>query len=205
MEHFDHRSNQKPPLPANLQALSIYYRQLFCRTCRLQVNVCNSCDRGQIYCEECKPVQKRERIRKAHNKYKKSRNGKILRAASAQRRRDKIKLNREVQNFPEFPRPPKIEGDRGLTFPQVSNTTPEPAISAEQKTKGVFEDVQFPNPIFNSSTSKSQRSPRKTTQIICTFCRRTCSPFQRQKTGRMGTKEKKDFRRWRARSRGKDP
>lgn len=205
MEPFDYPTSQQPSQPANLQAASIYHRRFHCRACGAQTDVCDRCDRGQIYCPACKPIQKRERIQRARNKYNKSRHGRLKRAASAQNRRNKIKGEKEPQNSPELPHPKKIEGDRGPLSPQVPNTTPKLAISAEQETKGVSDNAKFPNSIFNSSANQNESALRKTTQIICSFCKRNCSPFQRQKKGRLGTKEKKDFQRWRARSRGKDP
>lgn len=205
MEHFKYPTNQQPSQHANMHGESIYYRNFNCRFCKASVNVCNQCDCGEIYCPNCKPVQKRTRIRRALNKYKKSRRGRFKRAASSKRRRDKIKLKKEQHISLELPDLNKIEGDRGPPDPQVLNRTPEPALSAEQKTEGVPGNVQFPHQIFNSSTDIRKRSPPKTTQILCSFCKRVCAPFQRQKKGRLGTKEKKDFQRWRARSWGKDP
>ena len=205
MEPFDHPTKQQPPQPANLQAASIYHRRFHCRACGEHSDVCNRCDRGQIYCPACKPIQKRERIQRARNKYKKSQHGRVKRAASSQNRRDKIKAEAECQNSPELPYSKKIEGDQGPLSPQVPNTTPEPAILAKQKNQGASDNVQFSNPIFNSSKDKSEGLPRKKPQIICSFCKRECSPFQRQKKGRLGAQEKKNFQRWRARSRGKDP
>ena len=205
MELCDFPTNQQSSQPADLQLASVYYRHFYCHACGSQKSVCTKCDRGQIYCAECKPLRKRERIQKARDKYKKSRHGRIKRSASSQERRAKIKRNSEHQNPPEMPHLKINEGDRGPLLPKVSNTTPEPAIPAEQKTTGVSADVQFSNPIYNSAEGHSERSPRKPAQIICTFCKRECSPFQRQKKGRLAAKEKKSFRRWRASFRDKDP
>lgn len=205
MEHSDHRPIQTPEQPANLPAQSNYYRYFYCRACGAQSNVCSSCDREQIYCPECKPIQKRERIRRARNKYKKSRKGRSKRAASSQSRRDKIKAKMGDPKPHESAQQKKIEGDRGPLLAQVSNRTPVPAISAEQEPKGASDHAQLSNPLFDFSSKTGERLPRKTTQIICSFCKRDCPPFQRKKKGRLGAQEKKNIQRWRAHTRDEDP
>jgi len=205
MEHVDHRAIQDHLQPSKLQASSSYYRRRSCKKCGLQFDVCSRCDRSQIFCPECKPKQKHARLKKARDFYKKSPQGKKLRAASCQRRRDKIKDNDEQKNLLNSKPLKKFEGDRGSPFPQVTARTPEPALLAEHENNGVFNDVQFPDSIFNSSMHKQQGTPRKAAQIICSFCHRACLPFQRQKKGRLGGQEKKAIRRWRARYWEKDP
>ena len=205
MEQGEYPTNRQPSQHASLPAESIYYRHFDCRTCAASVDACSRCDRGGIYCLDCKPLQKRERIRRARNKYKKSMKGRIRRAASSLRRRAKIKAQKEQQIQVELPGLKKNEGDQGPPGPQVLDKAAEPVISAEQYTEGVTDNVQFPHPIFNSSADQRARSVSKSTQIICSFCGRNCGPFRRQKTGRLGTKEKKNFQRWCSRFRGKDP
>lgn len=205
MEPLDHHAKEKPPHPAKLQAASIYYRHFYCRVCRMQVNVCNQCDRGQLYCPECSPLQKRVRLKRARKKYNQTSHGRRLRAASCKRRREKIKSKIQEPELLISLADEKIEGDRGSPHPKVIGIYSEPAILAEQETKGVSNNAQFPNSIFNSPPYKSERSRRKATKIICSFCKRECSPFQRQKRGRLGAQEKKVYQRWRMRSRDKDP
>jgi hypothetical protein len=205
MEQLDHRPNHKPEQPPRLPGEPKYYRYYFCKACCSQSYVCSSCDRAQIYCPDCKIIQNQERIRRARNKYKKSRKGRLKRAFSSQSRRNKIKAKIGDLETAESAQLKKIEGDRGPLVAQVLSKTPLPAIPAEQKPKGASEHAQFSNPLFNFSSNKGEQLPGRATQIICSFCKRECPPFQRQKKGRLGPQEKKNIQRWWARTRDEDP
>lgn len=205
MEPLDHRAKEKPPHPAKLQAASIYYRHFYCRACMRQVNVCNQCESGQLYCSECGPLQKRARLKRARKKYNQTQHGRRLRAASSKRRREKMMSKIQEPESSNLMPAEKIEGDRGSPHPKFIGIYSEPAIPAEQETKGVSNNAQFPNSIFNSPAYKGERSRRTATKIICSFCKQECSPFQRQKRGRLGAQEKKVYQRWRRRSRDEDP
>ena len=205
MEQNKHLASQNEPQPANLQGASFSYRRFFCENCGCTVDVCRPCDRQQVYCPECHGERTQARVKKAQKNYKKSFRGKRKRAAACMRRRARLKAKKEEGNR-SAAEPSKIfEGDRGSSFSQVIATPPEPAILAEQEKKGVSDDVQLPDTILNSSMHQQQGTAGKTKKIVCSFCHRTCLPFQRQKTGRLGAKEKKDIARWLARPWNKDP
>jgi hypothetical protein len=205
MEPLDYYAKENQPHSAKLQAASIYHRHFYCRICKRQVIVCNQCDRSQVYCSECGPQQKRVRLKRAQKKYNQTRHGRRLRAASSKRRRDKIKSKIRAPELLNSGADEKIEGDRASPQPKDIGINSEPAILAEQETKGVSDNAHFPNSIFNSPPYKSEQAPRKATEIICSFCKRECSPFQRQKKGRLGAQERKAYQRWSRRSRDEDP
>lgn len=51
-------------------------RYFLCARCRLQVLVCRSCDRGQIYCSsDCSVASRKESLRRASRTYQRSRLG----------------------------------------------------------------------------------------------------------------------------------
>ena len=59
-------------------------RRYLCACCRNPVLVCSRCDRGNRYCKECAPKQRRNCVRAAGQRYQASRRG---RHAHAQRQR----------------------------------------------------------------------------------------------------------------------
>ena len=62
------------------------YRHFFCRECKISVNICVRCDRGQIYCEICQNLCKKKRIKKARKKYNESPKGRKKKSGQNQRR-----------------------------------------------------------------------------------------------------------------------
>ena len=51
-------------------------RLFLCARCRVQVVICRSCDRGQVYCSEtCSQIRRTERQRQANARYAKTRVG----------------------------------------------------------------------------------------------------------------------------------
>ncbi len=56
-----------------------------CASCQYQVKICNSCDRGNIYCKKCSTLARNKSQRAASKRYQSTRKGK-LNHAKRQRR-----------------------------------------------------------------------------------------------------------------------
>ncbi len=52
-----------------------------CACCHIQVILCSTCDRGNIYCLLCAPLARRNSLRKAGKRYQDSRRGRAHHAA----------------------------------------------------------------------------------------------------------------------------
>lgn len=73
-------------------AAPISARMFLCAACRVQVVVCRSCDRGQIYCAgECALLARCLAQRAAAQRYQTSRRGRFTHAARARRYRARCK------------------------------------------------------------------------------------------------------------------
>ena len=65
-------------------------RLFYCSRCRCLVSVCLSCDRGQRYCSaQCAESSRREKLREAAARYRKTQKGKESARARQQRFRDR--------------------------------------------------------------------------------------------------------------------
>ena len=62
-------------------------RWFLCAACQRHVPICSHCDRGNIYCRDCAPTLRRQRVRVAHKKYRDSPRGHLKNAADQARYR----------------------------------------------------------------------------------------------------------------------
>ncbi len=63
-----------------------------CARCHRQVQICQHCDRGNIYCNSnCSKISRISSLRDASKRYQKTRQGRFKHAARQKRYRDKIK------------------------------------------------------------------------------------------------------------------
>jgi hypothetical protein len=66
----------------HMKASEETYRLYSCRRCAEQVRICRDCDRGNQYCaRQCAPMRRRESLRRAGQRYQRSRRGACRHAA----------------------------------------------------------------------------------------------------------------------------
>lgn len=119
-------------------------RLFLCARCRVQIVICRSCDRGQLYCgETCSQIRRTEQQRQANARYAKTRAGRQnnakRQALSRARKRDK-----ETSI-------PKIVTDHGSAPCQVTDTL-----------------VRYP---MSSAHKPLKQQP---TDRCCNFCSQCC-------------------------------
>ena len=137
-------------------------RSFHCAACQTLVFICLSCDRGNIYCPGCAPIQKEKRIRAARLAYRQSLQGKLVRAAGHQRARKRALKN--------------SEGDHGsiLAYQKVTASV-ESSQTEHHKRENEFEDKEKSEERENAEKDSSQNQK----QILCSFCGSRCAAFFR--------------------------
>lgn len=132
------------------------HRLYTCGRCRTQVQICRHCDHGNLYCAgECADLRRRESVRRAGDRYQRSRRGACLHAArqSTWRARQRQKVTHQGSL------PAAVTATVVVTSSEVT-TQVDHADSA---------DVE-PQPL---------RDPSSIPTRLCSFCRRVLAPFAR--------------------------
>jgi len=60
-------------------------RLYHCSRCRIQICICRSCDRGNVYCQACAPIARKESVKAARLRYEHTYAGKLNNAARQKR------------------------------------------------------------------------------------------------------------------------
>ena len=190
------------------QNADVPHRAYYCAMpdCGILVEICVLCDHGNIYCPLCSNIARRERIRRAQNKYRETRRGRSMRALAERRRRrrrqrqkkarflllKRWRQRRKIRIAPQRTRVLRLlrfVGDRGRLASTPSTTTPRPALAPE---KGI-ESEDFAQSCVEEG-DKPQR-PVHGRRVVCSFCDSVCSSFRR--SGKKKWREEKHF--WRRR------
>lgn len=132
------------------------HRLYHCGRCHAAVQICRHCDHGNLYCAgECAAVRRRESLRRAGQRYQRSRRGACLHAArqSTWRARHRQKVTHQGSL------PAAVTATVAVTSIEV--TTPvDHADSA---------DIE----------AQPSRYPSSIPRRLCSFCRRVLAPFAR--------------------------
>jgi hypothetical protein len=187
MEHSKSHTKLSSDPDTVLQGASLTYRLFYCKSCNSKVTICTYCDRGNIYCPDCKILQKVVRIKRARNKYKKTLKGYKARALSCIRAR--LKKLTEIE----------IEGDRGSPSCPDKSMTFEVAEVAMPSQKEVNGNVQDQTGSESSQVTKFTIENRNFSKFSCVYCNRACCPFQRKRPGRRSAKETERILIWASR------
>jgi hypothetical protein len=150
------------------------YRLYSCRRCAEQVRICRDCDRGNRYCaRECAPMRRRESLRRAGQRYQRSRRGACRHAA-----RQRTWRERQAQKVTH----------QGSLPPAVPVTV---AVSSIQSTpQGTHEDITTVEPQAQLPDTGRVAAPRmharwgshRTARLPaqgCSFCGRPLPLFAR--------------------------
>jgi uncharacterized lipoprotein YehR (DUF1307 family) len=93
-----------------------------CARCHIQVFICRSCDRGNVYCSTCSPKARADSIRKASRRYQNTLRGKHNHAERQRRYRQKKVTHQGSKNnalYDELMHEPNAEEVQ--TIPVVSD------------------------------------------------------------------------------------
>jgi hypothetical protein len=154
------------------------YRLYSCRRCAEQVRICRDCDRGNQYCaRQCAPMRRRESLRRAGQRYQRSRRGACRHAARqrAWRERRMQKVTHHGSLSPAVPvtvavssiqsAPPGIHEDIKSVEPRVQ----------PHDTGHVALELAAAHVHARWHTHRTARLPGQG----CSFCGRALPPFAR--------------------------
>lgn len=158
------------------------YRNFFCHHCKVEVRVCSYCDRNQIYCQSCAVVRAKLRKKKANKKYRTSERGKRRRRVSNLMKRARQEGSKSCV-------------DRGSPpVPQTANPISSVVLTANEPER--VSENEIPIEVVSDVKKLDEgRNPRGAT-VLCSFCGKSCSPYQRFTTGERWRKEKRKYEKW---------
>jgi hypothetical protein len=149
------------------------YRAFSCGRCRRYQHVCVSCDRGQVYCGECRHARRRRCVREAGRCYQDSQRGRFLHAERQRRYWLRVAARRALQA--PLAAAFSMREKHKVTHQRVSTrATPKAAPLASRSLCG--------------SATKSPPA--------CSYCEQSCGPYLR-----LGRADKRRRRRLTIRSR----
>jgi hypothetical protein len=143
-------------------------RRYYCRRCNTLVDVCSSCDRGNIYCgKECSSLQRLENQRRSNKTYRNDPISKIQSKGRQQRFRNRIKEKRS--NVTE-------QGSK-----KVNNSRPFIPDEDNQGSKLTFKNnIEQSITLKRPSISNIKALLSKQEDVIrCSFCSSICSTIIR--------------------------
>ena len=138
------------------------YRLFNCFLCRAQCRVCSRCDHGNIYCKNCQVLAKKNRRKRANQKYRTTKRG-----MSARARAEKLRRLRQKANS---------VGDHGSKFTHQTSNLVLASNGAVQNLNSVGE-ISDENILAGDTQSCS---PVVQKQFRCEFCNTPLGIFSRR-------------------------
>lgn len=167
------------------------YRLFNCNRCRVQVRICQRCDRGNIYCPTCASQARKESKNRAGAKYQKTERGKEKHAVRQQRYLDnKERVAAAQQTCCTCVESQKMTHHGSPIADGASPLSAQPEVCEtsvlKQENAHVHYQLQSPSraldhaaPSHAPADIRAIAGPDSTGVTMCDFCGQLCGPYTR--------------------------